>query len=143
MVVVQDLNDQLLRALAREPNSVYGLDSRRFEELIAHILSSFGCEVNLTKRTRDGGYDIFGRYERGPIPITFLTECKRYSPSNKVGVEVVRSLYGLTEINRVNVGMIVTTSSFTKDAIEEKLRIGTRLDLKAFEDLKSWFSKFA
>lgn len=143
IVVVQSIDDQLLRHLAREPQSVYNLEPRKFEELVAHILEDLGCEVNLTKRTRDGGYDILGHFKAGPAPLTFLVECKRYAPSNKVGVEVVRGLYGLTEMHRVNMGMIITTSSFTKDAIEEKLRIGPRLDLKEFNDLKLWLQRYA
>lgn len=143
IVVVQSIDEQLLRHLAREPHSVYDLEPRKFEELVAHLLEDLGCEVNLTKRTRDGGYDILGHWKAGPAPLTFLAECKRYSPSNKVGVEVVRGLYGLTEMHRANLGMIITTSSFTKDAIEEKLRIGPRLDLKEFNDLKLWFQRYA
>jgi len=142
IIVAETVIEDLLKLLAKEPQSVYRLPPRKFEELVARILEDQGCEVTLTKTTLDGGYDILGRLTTGPVPLVFLTECKRYSENNRAGVEVVRNLYGVTEMQRANFGMIVTTSSFTKDAQEEKMRIGSRIDLKEFNDLKSWFERY-
>lgn len=142
LVVVQAITDDLLRRLAEEPRNVYQLSPRKFEELIAKILEDQGYEVTLTKQSRDGGYDILGRITSGLTPQIFLAECKRYLEGNRVGVEVVRGLYGITEMQKANFGMIVTTSSFTRDAHEEKLRIGLRMALKDFRDLKAWLQKY-
>lgn len=142
IVVVQSITDELLTRLARQPSLIHNLEARRFEELVARLLEDNGCEVTLTKRTRDGGYDIFGRIKGLIASPVFLAECKRYAPDNKVGVEIVRSLYGVTEAHRANLGLIITSSSFTKDAREEKLRIGDRIDLKDFRDLCSWLSPY-
>lgn len=142
IIVVQAISDDLLKHLAREPRKVFELAPRKFEELIARILEDQGCEVTLTKQSRDGGYDILGEIKSGPVPLVFLAECKRYAEKNRVGVEVVRGLYGITEMQRANFAMIVTTSSFTRDAREEKLRIGPRLHLKEFNDLKTWLQKY-
>lgn len=142
IVVVESITADLLKYLAREPQSIYKLPPRRFEELVAKILEDQGCEVTLTKQTRDGGYDILGRTSAGPVPLIFLAECKRYAEDRPVGVEVVRNLYGVTEMQRANFGMIITSSSFTKYAREEKLRIGPRLDLREFTDLTAWLQKY-
>lgn len=143
IIVVQDITKELLSQLARQPNLIYGLDPRRFEELVARLLEDHGCEVSLTKRTRDGGYDIIGRIKGSIASPLFLAECKRYAPLNKVGVEVVRGLYAVTEIQRANLGLIITSSSFTKDAREEKIRIGNRIELKEFDDLCGWLARYA
>jgi len=140
--LLQDINTRLLQELAKRPQIMYDLDSRKFEELVAKLLEDQGCDVTLTKRTRDGGYDLLGRMKAGPSSLIFLAECKRYSPQNKVGVEVVRGVYGVTEIQKANLGLIITTSSFTKDAHEEKIRIGPRIDLKEFSDLCSWLAPY-
>lgn len=142
IIVVQDITEELLSRLARQPDLIYELDPRRFEELVARLLEDHGCEVSLTKRTRDGGYDIFGRIKGSIASPVFLAECKRYAPHNKVGVEVVRGLFGVTEIQRANLGLIITSSSFTKDAHEEKIRIGSRIELKEFNDLCSWLAPY-
>lgn len=142
IVVVQDITKELLSRLAKQPNLIHELDPRRFEELVARLLEDHGCEVSLTKRTRDGGYDIFGRIKGLIASPVFLAECKRYAPNNRVGVEVVRGLYAVTEIRRANLGLIITSSSFTKDAREEKIRIGDRIELKEFHDLCAWLSPY-
>jgi len=142
IIVLQDINARLLQELAKRPQLMHDLDSRKFEELVAKLLEDQGCDVTLTKRTRDGGYDLFGRMKAGPANLIFLAECKRYAPHNKVGVEVVRGLYGVTEMQKANLGLVITTSSFTKDAQEEKLRIGPRIDLKEFSDLCAWLSAY-
>lgn len=142
ILVVQDITNELLTELAKQPSLMHSLDPRKFEELVARLLEDNGCEVTLTKRTRDGGYDIFGRIKGLIASPVFLAECKRYAPDNKVGVEVVRGLYGVTEIQRANLGLVITSSSFTKDAHEEKLRIGDRIELKEFNDLCAWLSPY-
>lgn len=143
LVLVQDINLNLLHQLSNNPKLIHELGSRKFEELIAKLLEEQGCEVSLTKRTRDGGYDIFGRVLTGPSDLVFIAECKRYSAENKVGVEVVRNLYGVTEIQKANLGLIITSSSFTKDAREEKLRIGPRIGLKDYQDLCNWLAPYS
>ena len=138
LIVVQDITKELLSQLGGQPNLIYQLEPRRFEELVARLLEDQGCEVTLTKRTRDGGYDIFGKIKSSIVSPVFLAECKRYAPHNKVGVEVVRGLYAVTEIQRANLGLVITSSSFTKDAVAEKMRIGNRIELKEFNDLCTW-----
>jgi len=142
IIVLQDINVRLLHDLAKRPQLMYNLEPRKFEELVAKLLEDQGCDVTLTKRTRDGGYDLFGRMKAGPADFIFLAECKRYAPHNKVGVEIIRGLYGVTEIQKANLGLVITTSSFTKDAKEAKIRIGPRIDLKDFKDLCSWLSAY-
>jgi restriction endonuclease Mrr len=140
LVVVQDITAEIVAHLAREPQLLYQLAPRKFEELVAKLLEQQGCDVTLTKATRDGGYDILGRVKHGPASLLFLAECKRYAPENKVGVEVVRGLYGVTEIQKANYGLIITTSTFTRDAKEETLRIGPRIQLAEYDDLCSWLA---
>jgi restriction system protein len=54
------------------------------------------------------------------IPGRFLlyVECKCYSRSNPVGVEVVREILGVVHQGRATAGMIVTTSYFTTGAYD-------------------------
>jgi HJR/Mrr/RecB family endonuclease len=142
IVVVQSLSSHLLRRIARTPKLIYQLDSRKFEEFVAKLLEDQGCIVKLTKRTRDGGYDILGSMKTASTDIVFLAECKRYSPENKVGIELIRNLYGVTEIQKANLGLLITSSTFTNDALQEKLRIGPRISLKDYEDLKVWLARY-
>ena len=142
-ILLEEVNDELLFVLAKNPNLIYQLGSRKFEELIAKLFSDRGYEVSLTKSTRDGGYDVFARVKDAFSSFVVLAECKKYSPENKVGVEVVRGLYGVTEAHRANQGLIITSSFFTKDAKQEQLRIGERIALKDYNDLVEWIKPYA
>lgn len=71
-----------------------------------------------------------------------IVECKRYAPTNKVGVDVVRAIHGVTQAERATKGVIVTTSSFTKDAIAFASPLKYGIGLHDFEALKSWLEGF-
>lgn len=116
--VLRYIDDHLFDVIKSDPNKLYEMTSRQFEELICDLLNAFGWRVELTKATRDGGYDIFGiSGATGGIESSWLIECKKYGLGRKVGVDVVRSICGVKEQEKVANAMVVTTSSFTRDTV--------------------------
>lgn len=95
---------------------IYELSSREFEEVVAEVFKKQGFDVILTQETRDGGSDIIATHSMGGIPFMVLVECKKYGPNHKVGVSLVRSLLGVQTDHRANKAVLVTSSSFTRDA---------------------------
>jgi len=47
-----------------------------------------------------------------------LIECKRYDPKNKVGVSIVRELYGVKNHEKATKGILATTSYLSDEAQE-------------------------
>lgn len=141
-ILVEAVNDELLAFLAKNPLSMYELTSRKFEELVARIFSDHGFDVELTQASRDGGYDILATLHNPATSLIALVECKKYSPENRVGVEIVRGLYGVTEMKGANQGLVVTSSFFTRGAVEEKARIGSRMELRDYNALTSWLGRY-
>jgi hypothetical protein len=141
-ILVEAVNDELLRHLAKCPQLMYQLTSRRFEELVARIFSDHGFDVELTRASRDGGYDILAKLHNPATSFIALVECKKYSPENRVGVEIVRGLYGVTEMKGANQGLVVTSSFFTRGAVEETARIGSKLGLKDYDALTMWLQAY-
>ena len=43
-------------------------------------------------------------------------ECKQYNEKNKVGIDIIQRFSGVIEMDKVNGGIIATTSFFSKDA---------------------------
>lgn len=142
-ILVEEINDKLLRYLSNDPQLIYGLSSRKFEELVARLLTDHGFEVKLTPATRDGGYDVLATFNTAATSFVALVECKKYSPDHRVGVEVVRGLYGVTEMNGANQGLVITSSFFTRGAVEEKTRIGNKMELKDYNALVDWLSPYS
>lgn len=141
-IVISNLYDELKIYLSKHPEKLYDLTPRKFEELIADILKDFGFDCQLTQATRDGGFDIYAQIKNSITSFLIYVECKKYNPSNKVGAEIVRSLYGVAKADGVHKSMIVTTSFFTKPAMEYHNLIKNEMDLKDFVNLKEWLAKY-
>lgn len=122
--------------ILQKPNCVYGLEPWEFERFVADVFESHGFNANVTQKTRDGGKDIVATCEMGGVLYTTYFECKRYDPCRPVGVNVVRELYAVLEKERVDKGVIVTTSYFTRDAIKESEQLNGRIKLIAYYELQ-------
>jgi hypothetical protein len=106
---------RIIRAVKMKPEDLLQLNSRQFEELVAEIWRSLGYETELTAQTKDGGRDIVA-VKKLEANVRFLIECKRYDPSRRVGVELVRALYGVRAHEKATKGILATTSTFTRGA---------------------------
>ena len=141
-VDLDEINSELIAYLAKHPEYLRELDNRKFEKLIAEIIRNKGYDVTLTPKTRDGGKDIIALYKSPFGHQMFIIECKRYSEDHKVGVEMVRGLYGVKTAERYNQAILVTTSSFTKNALEFVKPLKFELALKDYNDIAQWCTDY-
>lgn len=116
IIILSPVNDRLLKYLSENPEAFYQLKDRKFEEVMAEIYSKLGYKVELTKATRDGGKDIIIRRPEILGDFIYYVECKKYAPNNPVGIGLVKNLVGTVDADRVNGGILATTSYFTPDA---------------------------
>ena len=133
--------DAIIKHLSENPELMYSLTPREFEELVAELFRQEGYNVGLTSITRDGGKDLLVSSSSIIGDQLYLVECKRYSPKRRVGVSVVREIYGTVSQSEATAGIIVTTSSFTKDAISFHDPIKWRVALRDYENLSSWLRR--
>jgi len=115
--------DKLCEYLAVHPDQLHHLNPRDFEYLAGEIFRSYGWAVDFTARTRDGGYDIIATRRSQPSDLCVLVQAKRYAPNRPIGVDIVRSLYGLRTLHSVSQVVLVTSSYVTKDAKKEFKRV--------------------
>jgi hypothetical protein len=130
----------ILDSIVRNPMDLLSMSPRQFEEFVADIWEGFGYQVELTARTRDQGRDIIA-IRNAEAHLRFLIECKRYSPDNKVGVGIVRSLYGVVRDENATKGILATTSTFTKDAQKFIDRHIWELEGHDFQNILDWLKK--
>jgi Restriction endonuclease/HB1, ASXL, restriction endonuclease HTH domain len=93
------------------------IDPGTFEELIGELLERIGFEdVEVTRRSGDGGIDVRGVLTVGGVTrVKTAIQVKRWA--NNVPDRIVRELRG--SIGPSEQGLIITTSRFTRSAIEE------------------------
>lgn len=139
---VETVNAELLAYLRRHPQDFEMLPPRRFEELIAEVLASFGWAVELTAQSRDGGYDLFAiSSDRAGPKSSWVVECKRYRADRRVGIEIARGLYCVKQELKVSNAMIVTTSDFSS---EVRKFAGSRydMDLRNMQSIIEWLDTY-
>lgn len=136
------VNDRLVEYFLKNPKFLRSMRPRDFEELIAELFNGFGFAVELTQSTRDGGRDVVAIGNNQIASSKYLIECKRYAESNKVGIQPVRSLYGVVNDERATKGIIVTTSSFTNPAKEFLVRNKWILEGHAFDGIVEWLREY-
>jgi restriction system protein len=140
--VIISANEAILEALKKQPQDIYKLSPRKYEEIVAELLSDRGFDVELTKATRDGGKDILAYLKTVCGTFLCLVEAKRYRSDRIVGVELVRTLYGTLCDYQANSAMMVTTSSFSKDAHEFQRKHEYQLSLRDYADLTRWIQEY-
>lgn len=110
------------------------MSPRDFEFFVERYFQDLGFETTVTNQTRDGGFDIICKLTH-PFLFVMLVECKKWSEDNKVDVSVVRNIYGVHTSEKANKSVIVTTSRFTKDAIDFARKQKTLIELIDIDDL--------
>ncbi len=121
-----DVADQLLtRILAQEP--VF------FEQAVLDLLIAmgYGGAEGTAKRTQlsnDGGID--GIIDQDALGLSRIyVQAKRYSSEHAVGREAIQAFVGALAGNQANQGVFITTSRFSRSAVQYSESIATRIIL--------------
>lgn len=113
---IQDFRREFLERLQALPPSGFERFARRL------LLESGFQEVVITGRSGDGGIDGIGRLQVNSLVSTkVLFQCKRYQGS--VSANTVRDFRGAMAGRSEN-GIVITTGTFTRSAMDEALRDG-------------------
>jgi HJR/Mrr/RecB family endonuclease len=132
-----------IQNIYRDQNLLYKIHDRDFEKVIAELLRNQQFEVELTKQTRDGGYDILAVQNLAGFPLRFLVECKRYAKNRPVGVNIIRSFSHVIHTEDANKGILFTTSYFSKDARQHgKKYMPNKLDFRDNQDILNWIKAY-
>lgn len=111
--LADEMNDVLGSELLR---LIMDKDASFFEKVVVELIAAMGYgRGRVTKYSHDGGIDgLITTDELGFRPI--YTQAKRYAKENTVGRPMLQGFVGA--LNGARNGVFITTSSFTKEAIE-------------------------
>ena len=88
------------------------MSDRDFEFEIGKVYSRHGYQTHVTKRSGDGGVDVIAKKDNETIYI----QCKHYAPNTHLGAPELQAFWGCCSGNGISKGVMVCTSSLTKDA---------------------------
>jgi restriction system protein len=119
--LVDPVYTQLMEEIKRNPQIIYQIDGRKWEEIIAAAYDKAGFdEVILTPRSGDYGRDVIAiKYGFGSVK--FIDQVKAYSPTHIVTAEEVRALLGVLQAEQnATKAIFTTTSTFAPKIKDDK-----------------------
>jgi hypothetical protein len=114
-------------------------DPHLFEKFALHVWQAdlHGSSGEVTRKSRDGGFDAFGDLAVGPasdrISLGWVLEAKCYRPGYSVGVKQVMRI--ISRVRPRMFGAIITTSYVDRQAYEEIRADGHPIAIYAGADL--------
>lgn len=121
-IVLNKIMPNLVRHLRSVPDDIYRIDPHTFQLIVAEIINKEGYDVQFISppNKADGGVDIFAiRIDDVSGENRVAVQCKRNQKRNRISAEPIRALNGVLDHNQAHKGILITTSYFTKQAIEE------------------------
>jgi hypothetical protein len=112
------------------------LSPGQFEQLVAHVYGNHGWEVQVTRAVKDGGKDAIATKEVDGRRVVAYLEAKRYRSDRAVGLPEVKEFAATVAADRVDQGMLVSTSRFSGPAREWVDGAGTRVATLELVDLE-------
>jgi hypothetical protein len=98
------------------PASLSQISPEEFEELTAHLYKAMGFAAQRTKQSRDGGIDVIAIRDLPLGRDKLAIQCKHQS--KPVGRPEVQKLLGvISSDSSFSAGVMVTTSTFSADAV--------------------------
>lgn len=114
--ITSDLVDELL-------DTIYGCTPKYFEQLVVELMLKMGYggyreDAGIpTQYTNDGGID--GIINEDPLGLdTIYLQAKRYARDKSIGRPDVQGFAGALDMQKARKGVFITTSRFSKDALE-------------------------
>jgi hypothetical protein len=145
LAALVDASDLVIAEVARHPQAIYRLSGRDFERFLGRIFEGFGFDVQLTSTAKDGGIDLLCMTTKFGIPLVLAVEAKRYAAHRPISVELVRSFVGANAQWHANKLVYVTTSRYTRTAVEfaNNLSIRNLLTLVDLPKVVDWAVRHA
>ena len=111
-----------------------------FERSIVQLLLAMGYGGSSEDAGRaigqSGDDGVDGVIDQDPLGVDQIyIQAKRYAVGNSVGSPAIRDFYGSLSLKKAQKGIFVTTSSFSKSAVDTAHQIGARIVLIDSEQL--------
>ena len=106
--------------------NIYALDSlsgKEFEYFLKWLFEEMEYNVELTKDTADSGVDLIVIKNKEKVAV----QAKRYSRNMKVSNAVILKTHGGRDVYSCKKSIVITTSFFTRHAIEDAKKLSIEL----------------
>lgn len=142
-IEVVGIGQEFSERLVADPALVYNLTPTQFESLMCERLDAMGLEPKQVRGTyvKDGGIDIIFWPKRSEFPMLGAMQVKHHRSSGVTeGVGAVRDFAGAIAGHPFNMGILVTSTTFSPDARWFARNHTKLVRLRDFSDIARWLS---
>jgi len=107
------------------------MTDREFEIEIGKVYSRLGYEATVTKQSGDGGVDVIAKKDGETVYI----QCKHYGKKTHLGSPELQGFWGCCSGNGIKRGVMVCTSTLTKDARFFANKLKGQLEIVGMKEL--------
>lgn len=104
------------------------LSGEQFEDLTKDLVERMGLKAEKTKKSHDGGIDIWATSDHALAGGRFIIQCKRWKTT--IPVDVVRDLYGAVTREKADGGILLATSDISNDCYKFVNEASHRIPIK-------------
>jgi restriction system protein len=108
----------ILREIDKDLELIFKFGDRKWEEIIAAAYDAEGYDVELTKRSGDGGVDVIACSIDGPR-VKIFDQVKAFGKGHRVTANDVRALMGVVAYSDATRGVVTTTSEFAPRIVHD------------------------
>lgn len=132
---------ELFEYFAKNPEAMYDLPPRRYEELIAAVFRNQGMQTELTPISGDRGIDLRIVQHDSIGRLVTLAQLKRFRSDRPVDLGVVQALSGAVTAENAHRGLVVTTSRFLPGVQKWIDDYNVRISLATNKEVVGWLQR--
>lgn len=139
----------LIQGIQKNPEVISQLSKEDFETLCAELFVSRGFEVDLYRKTKDGGIDFLALRTDGSDPMIFAVQCKHPDEKRGLGkgprtlpVTTVREIYGVAKAHNLSGGIAITSAEYSPEAKKFAELKPDEIAVYDCSDIFKWAEKF-
>jgi CxxC-x17-CxxC domain-containing protein len=110
--------ERLAEGVADNPNFLDFLEWRQLEQMLAEVFSALGFSVTLGRGTKDKGKDLVLDCEFAGRRQRYYVQIKHWRSDKRINGVLLREFVNVVLRDRVDSGVMLSTSGFTSDAYE-------------------------
>jgi len=124
-LIIRPAMQKMAEVVARDPACLRWMEWRDLERMMREVFEGLGFSTELTRSSKDGGFDLCLESEGVEGKTIFLVEVKHWIGTNKKpGVKEVTALLDVVvRSSSASGGLLLSSTGFTKDALRGRTEI--------------------
>lgn len=126
--LVGPITRETVTDMFQHPDRLYRMAPHTFELFLGEVYRGLGYTVSHTKRSRDGGVDLFLTKDMNGMRHSYVVQCKHSRQhQRRIGVGYARDLLGVAIDRATTAAILITNVFFSADTLRFAGRHAARL----------------